>query len=431
MRPIKLTNSLQTFSINSAILFIWWLAFNPGFYSSDSIAIIEMARGSHISSEWTAIWAVSIKFLTLNGGHPEIATLFFSQLLAFSLTIFALTLLRPKYAKWSSIILCLTPLVGGMGITLWHDIPMTSGFLLVTAGAIKLKNNESTAKYLLASGLFFSSFRYNGLPTLAITALVLIVLFPKKKIISGGLLVIIFGLLASTTLDSNFSGNVSTQSDGLINWMRYDLSCYAAMTNDEIFFKTQFGKDATIVDWNSSSACTWFNDSKIFYKRTASVDNKVKDAWINLATSHPAFIIKTHLKRNAYLNPIPLYGLPSVPFIHTTIEIEGKGIERLNPKLSEKLRLYPRIWNYFNVIFGWSGLWLSIVFLFCLKKRSADFLQIGILGLVLNFGIFIFAIIPDARFSLYVLITGQLIFVSEIMQAFEILRRKRKFLTEN
>lgn len=82
---IKLTNSQQTFSINSIILFLWWVAFNPGFYSGDSIAIIEMARSGHVSSEWTAIWAVFIKLLTLSGSHPELATLFFRNFLHFQL----------------------------------------------------------------------------------------------------------------------------------------------------------------------------------------------------------------------------------------------------------------------------------------------------------------------------------------------------------
>ncbi len=56
-------------------------AFNPGFFSADSFGVIDMARSGNLSNAWTAIWAIFIKYLTLNGSHPEIATLFFSQLL--------------------------------------------------------------------------------------------------------------------------------------------------------------------------------------------------------------------------------------------------------------------------------------------------------------------------------------------------------------
>lgn len=296
---------------------------------------------------------------------------------------------------------------------------------LVTAGAIRLKHDDSSAKYLLAFGLFFSSFRYNGLPTLAITSIFLIMRFPKKRLVVSGLLIIILGLVTSSTLDSELSGPVSTQSDGLINWMRYDLSCYAANSNDEVF-KNEFGQSSLLEEWRSKSACAWFNDSKNFYQRTPSIDKKVKNAWMHLFTIHPTFIIETHLKRNAYLNPIPLYGLPSMPFIHTTIEFEGKGIKFFSPVFSERLRIYPRVWNYFNFIFGWAGFWLLIIFIFAIKGRNSIFFGIGILGLILNLGIFIFAIIPDGRFSLFVLIAGQLILLSELIKWIRMLQNIRR-----
>lgn len=418
---------------NSLIMFIWWLAFNPGFFSADSFAVIEMARSGHLTSESTLVWVIFVKFLTLNGTHPEIATLFFSQLLGLSLTILATTLFKGRIALWSSAILCLTPLIGAMGITLWHDIPMTSGFLLAVVGFHRLKLKEPFGYLVFFIGVLLSSFRYNGLPTLVVTLFILFFITKNKKLFAISLFTVLAIGAISIAIDTKFSPEVSTHSDGFINWMRYDLSCYAANSSDDQFFNKQFSERATREFWKSSSACNWFNDSQSFLQRSEFVIEKTPSAWIALAKSKPYFVLSAHMKRNGYLNPIPLYGLPSMPFIHTTIEFPDQGIRFLIPSLSEKLRAYPRIWNFFNFFFGYSGFWLVLILIFAWKKRNPTYLGIGILGVVLNSGLFIFAIISDARFTLYVLVASQLICIGEglcfITKLLE--RRRTKYVQGN
>ena len=165
--------------INALIMLIWWLAFNPGFFSGDSFGVIEMVRNGNLSSEGTVIWAIFVKYLTINGSHPELATLFFSQILGFSVSVFANTLFTGKTAVRGAAILCGTPLVGAMGITLWHDIPMTSGFLFAVVGLHRLKQKEPHSYAFLLIGIFFASFRYNGLPTLIVSCFLLVVIFTK------------------------------------------------------------------------------------------------------------------------------------------------------------------------------------------------------------------------------------------------------------
>ena len=421
----QLSNIKKSVVVNASIMFAWWLAFNPGFYSADSFNIIAIARSGDISSESTAIWAIVVKFLTINGSHPEIATLFFAQLLAFSVSVFAHALFSGKAAGWSSAALCMTPLVGAMGITLWHDIPMTSGFLLVVAGLLRYLKREPHALTLLTLGVILSSFRYNGVPTLLLTfMLISFALRPKKLVVVALVLMIGIGGLTSV-LDARFSPPTPTHSDGFINWMRYDLSCYAATFNDDEFFQKEFAGEATREFWKSLQACTWFNDSEAFFKRPANITENIPSAWLALIQKEPLFALTTHMKRHEYLNPIPFYGPPSMPFIHTTIEYPGQNIYFWNVELSEKLRVYPRIWNYFNFIFGYSGFWLIVVFFFAWRKRNLVYLGIGILGLILNAGLFVFAIISDARFSLFVLIAGQLISIGEFTKYFRSRKRAK------
>jgi hypothetical protein len=411
-----LSSTQKSLAMNSSIMLFWWLAFIPGFYSGDSFAVIQMAREGVISSEWTTIWAIFVKFLTFNGAYPGIATLFFSQILAFSLTIYAHSIFRGPVATWSSFVLSMTPLVGAMGITLWHDIPMTAGFLLVASGILRFTKKDPYSFAYLISGVFLAGFRYNGIPTILLTLTLFLFLAKSKKVILVGLVLSISIGGLTSLMDSRFSPPTSTHSDGFINWMRYDLSCYAAKSNDDDFFQNEFGSKVTREFWKSSQACTWFNDSKAFSDRPLYVTEKIPSAWLALALKDPVFILSTHMKRHEYLNPLPFFGPPNMPFIHTTIEFADKGIKHRNVEVAEKLRIYPRIWNYFNFIFGYSGLWLVLIFYFAWTKRNSVYLGLGILGLVLNASLFTFAIISDARFTLYVLITGQLIVVGEFIR---------------
>jgi len=296
-----------------------------------------------------------------------------------------------------------------MGITLWHDIPMASGFLLAAVGFQKLKWKEAYGYFFLSAGLIFSSFRYNGLPTLLITLILLIFLRQDRKIIVSAICILLVVGGLTSGLNSKFNPSIPTQSDGFINWMRYDLSCYAANSKNALFFEKEFDGRSSLQDWSSKEACTWFNKSSVFQHSSSFVHERTPSAWIKLLTLDPVFILTTHLQRNAYLNPLPIYGLPSMPFIHTTIEKADVGIEFLNPSLTESIRFYPRIWNYFNFVFGYSGLWLLIIFLIAFWKKNPIYLGLGLVGLVLSSGLFIFAIIPDGRFTLFILIVGQLL----------------------
>lgn len=204
-RSIRWSVLQKTLVINSLIMFLWWLAFNPGFFSADSFGIIQSARNGIITSEATAIWAIIVKYLSINGSHPEIPTLFFSQILGFSLSLFAHSLFKGKPAMWASAVLCATPLVGAMGITLWHDIPMTSGFLMFVAGFLRYIRKEPYAITLLAIGAVLSSFRYNGIPTLFLSIILMaFFLKPKKLIVLAIVSTFVIGGLTAT-LDSKFS----------------------------------------------------------------------------------------------------------------------------------------------------------------------------------------------------------------------------------
>ena len=416
MKKISTLNTnLLVYSSNSLIMLFWWVAFNPGFYSADSFAVLRMLRSGTITSEGTAIWALSLNFLTLGGSQPQIATLFFSQLLAASISYFSLSLFQNRRGLLATSILCATPLVGAMGITMWHDIPMTAGFFLVLGSLKRLRTEGKNSYFIIILGGILASFRFNGLPVLIVFVLLLIIVSKKKKELSIvlGSLIVLAGVSAS--INTHFKSDLNVQSDGFIDWMRYDLSCYAFESNDKAFFQKNFNGELTVADWSSKSACTWFNDSKAFTVRNEFTNQSLPSAWVGLAKGHLWFVFKTHLERHKYLVPIPYSGFPSMPFIHTTIEVPNAEIEFYNPGITELIRFYPRIWNYFNFIFGYAGFWLAMLFVIAWRKKDAQIFEFGILGLTLISSLFIFASISDARFTLPLLIIGQLIVLNEFI----------------
>ena len=429
MNPKKIISPNEPQSVyilSGLIACTWWIAFNPGFFSSDSFGLIEMLQSKTITSESTAIWALSLNVITFGGSQPQLATLFFSQLLSVSVSYFLLAFFESKKALVLSIILCSTPIVGAMGITLWHDIPMTAGFLLFLGALRKIEAGGKSDYLILTLGGVLASFRFNGLPTLIVFIILIFLLSKNRRYLIGVLTVLVTLAGVSVVLNTAYKSDLNVQSDGFIDWMRYDISCYASSSIDESFFESNFDGKLDRDNWSSKSACTWFNDSNAFGVRTKSVNKSIPKAWLNLATTHPLFVLKTHLDRHKYLVPVPYSGLPNMPFIHTTIEIPNTFINFTYPKASEVLRSYPRIWNYFNFIFGYAGLWLSILFLLAWRKRNFEILKLALLGLVLNSSLFVFATISDGRFALPLLITAQIVLLSEFLDLIALKLKSKK-----
>lgn len=410
---------IQTIKINSLLALLWWISFLPGFYSGDSFAVIDMAKSGNLTSEWTYAWAVFTDFLTIHGQHPELATLFYSQAFAFAISTFSFELLGSKNAALSSIILVTTPLIGAMGITLWHDIPMTTGFMLTIVGAGKLIKKDKVGVAYSMLGLLLSAFRYNGLPTILFFLLVLWLFFERSRQVLIVIVTCLLLLLITTLANSKFQNSTNVQSQGFFDWMYYDLSCYAAEYKDKNLFSDNFGPTTTVTDWESSSACHWFNDSKVKSKQLPIEKMNVFRAWKQLFFSKPSYTIALHMKRHQYLLPVPIYGFQRVPFLHTNIEFHRKDISARFPEVYEVLRLYPRTWNFLSFIFAQAGFWTLISFVLSLLRKERIWYMTCVLSVILILGLFIFAPIPDARFALFALISGQLSLLHFLLSAMD------------
>jgi hypothetical protein len=417
-----------TILINSSITFIWWIIFNPGFFAPDSLGILNMVKSGVITSEYTQIWGLSIRLFSLDGEHPQLATLVFSQILSISFSIFVIQIFQKKVARYSSLILHLTPTLGAMSITLWHDVPATAGFFLALTGLLLYEKSPAKAMSLIFLGFFFSAFRYNGLFTIFVLSFLFSVATKRIKLTA---LVAVLGLTLGVgfySLDVRNSKEIDAYSDGSVNWMRYDLSCFASIRTErsDAFFEKNFGSSDDVEFWASKSACTWFNESEAWLKRNTLDNGKIRETWVKLFLADPMFVLTTHIQRHSYLVPLPLPNLPRPPFLHTKVDENLHDLNFTFPALAESARNFPRAWNYFNHVFSWAGLWLAITVGLGIWRRNSPYLIVGSLGCLISLGLFITSVISDGRYALFILLAGQVIAIGTFLQiAFKKLQRRK------
>ena len=415
---------------NSVVAVIWWAVFFPGFYSSDSFAAVNMAKSGDLVNSYTASWAIYVRAFSLFGNFIGLLTLLNALILVYAVTRFSYALLSKKTAAISSFVLTLTPLVAGMGITLWHDILMTAGLLLLAAFFTLFRQGENYAKSdfysLLVPGAVLLSFRPNGLPTFLVFAVLTFIFIRRKTLIRP--LALVLAITAGTTIFNSLVvvGEDPIKSHYAQEWMRNDISCYAASPAGAGWVEKNMPGVGTTQSWASVEACTFLNRYELAQADREESLAEVPAAWRKLALSDPAFVLKTHFDRNYYVVPLPINGLPSIPFLHSTIETAGLGIEWAMPSIAEKARVIMRAGNALRPILGYAGMWLLLVLGAVIFLKRKEWLPTFLMGFSLLGILFVFAPIPDGRYALFVLLAGQLLLLGAIVDGIERLRNRNR-----
>ena len=405
---------------NSLFLFVCWIIFFPGFYSGDSFAAVDMARTGNLTNSFTASWAIYVRIFSFFGHAIGLLTILGGLLLVFATTQFAYVMFTRKTAAISSFLITLTPMIWGMGLTLWHDIQMTAGLLLVTAFMVKIHRTESVSKTEIVTQLILGSlllsFRPNGLPTLLVFS-VLFILVVRKKIALRSLLTAISTTVIVTVIGSSLILGMSPINNYFAQeWMRNDISCFANLPQGAGFVERKIPGIGSTETWSSGAACTFLNNAKVTGEEKVLAQEFVPGAWVALAKQDPMFILNTHLKRNAYLVPLPLNGLPKPPFLHSNIEFENLGIEWAFPTIAEKARAPIRLWNALHGLTAWVGLWSVVTFILFLGFKRRELLTPLLMSASLMGVLFVFAPIPDGRYGSFVLIVGQIALLGKIVE---------------
>ena len=413
----KLRHSLLR---NSIVLFFWWIIFFPGFYSGDSFLALDMAKTGNLTNSGTASWAVFVRVFSLWGAVFPILNIFCGLILIYAVTQLAYALFEDKTAAPASLTLAITPLVSGMGITLWHDIPFTSGIILIVSFFIKMiRFNDRiprSQKYsLLIPGAILVTFKPNGTATLIVFGL----LFLIEKGLDNRIKHLFFAILLGAILTLSLSFGILKQDP--INqyygqeWMRADISCYASTEHGFKMLQSEDRMVKNLFKWPSSEACTFLNNAALSVEEKTEAQNIVPTVWSNIFINDPFFLLKTHLSRHAYLIPIPVSGIPTVPFLHSTVEFKDRGVSWAFPEVAENARVVMRAWNASRGITSWAGIWLLIMASVMYLHKNRNIMPLVQMSIALMGLLFIAAPIGEGRYVLFVLISGQLVFIGSLL----------------
>ena len=420
---------------NCVIQFLWWIVFFPGFFSTDSFSAVSQAKSGDLSNAGSASWSLYIRYFSFLGNAIPLLTLISGFALTYSVTCLAYSLSSKKIAAVSSFIIVATPVVSAMGITLWHDIPFTAGLILVSAFFVSQFNNsfESTNRFwlLLFPGSVLITFKPNGLPTLIIFAIMFFLFNRNRKILIDLVCAITVACVISISFSYLFIKQPPINSLFAQEFIREDISCYASLGKGKGFVEDKMPGISNTEGWSSPEACAFISKSKLTLDEKMRAVNLLPRVWFQLILTDPIFILETHLKRHAYLLPIPLYGIPVEPFIHSTIEFKDRGIQWAFPQIAEKARILPRAWNALRGFFGWAGLWLVVMVYLSRRYKKPELAPLILMSVSQLLLLFIVAPIPDGRYALFVLIAGQICFIGKTLELINGLNARRKAKKEH
>ena len=426
MRVLLNSSFGSSLARNSIVQFVWWVIFFPGFYSGDSFGAVQMAKSGELGNSFTASWAIYVRTFSLHGHAIALLTLINGLTLVYSVSRLGYSLFSKRTAAICTFLLTLTPVVSGMGITLWHDVLMSAGIILVTCFFINLQRDPTSSKkfiiFELIPGSFLSSFRPNGLPTIALFALVYgLFIFIKHRIQFKQTLKLLVTTISISAFITIIGSNLILGLSPINNyyaqeWMRNDISCFAESAAGKEFIEKNIPGIGSTDSWRSLGACTFLNDAKVSGEEKVAAEKYIPSAWIELFKQNPFFVLETHAKRNAYVIPLPIFGIPTEPFLHSTIEFKDQGISWAFPSIAEKARVLMRLWNAGRGVTGWAGLWGLILIGLAIFARRNQLLPAIVMSIAMLGIIFVVAPIPDGRYALFVLIAGQLALVGNIVE---------------
>lgn len=410
----------KSFYFNSVIAICWWIIFHPGFYSPDSLYYVEIAKSLKASSTTGIVFQGYLKLISFNGNLVSLITLSNVLILAYSVTRLAFVISSPRIAFVSSALLVSSPVIGAIGITLWQDVPFAAGLLLLTTFfVIKLGSQESnTANFisLFVPGIVLSSFRPNGLFTMLL--FLAFMLSIKAKSLFTPLVGTLIGVALLTFMPSLLLNKDVVNSAYAQEWMRYDISCFASTERGQGFIERVRPEIGTTQEWESKEACTWFSSANLQNAKIAKSVRYLPSAWLKLVLEEPLFVLKVHSLRNSYLLPIPINGIPNPPFIHTEIDANTLELEWTFQDFAERARFIPRVWNFYNGIFAWSGLWLLFMLFELLRGKKNIIEPVFCMSFAVTLVLFLVAPISDARYALSVLVSGQLLMITKAINYF-------------
>lgn len=160
--------------IATPFLFGWWIAFYPGFYSSDSIDQFNQIANGRIGGTHPAAHTLYLSLLSGGGRHPGLVPLFQDLILVVLLGAYSVLAARRGTPRWATLgaigLVTVSPAIGQTVNSVWKDVPFALAMLWAWLEATGLGTGWDRAGSIrlgIALG-GVALFRQNGLLTVGL-----------------------------------------------------------------------------------------------------------------------------------------------------------------------------------------------------------------------------------------------------------------------
>jgi len=171
-------------------MLVWWAAFYPGTFTNDSLSIVDQIRSDTWSNAHTNAY-VAFVWVTSFGGH-QWGLVAFAQIILLALGIASLgeVFIRSGVPKplvmIASTMFALLPQVGAFAVTMWKDVPSSSGVLMLASALLARRVPGSSQRSTLwltgAGALLLGAFRWNGPIALVLLSVFVLILERRSSL---------------------------------------------------------------------------------------------------------------------------------------------------------------------------------------------------------------------------------------------------------
>jgi hypothetical protein len=417
-------------------LLVWWTAFLPGTFSTDSLEVVNQIRSGSWNDWHTNAYTAFVWALSFGGRFWSGVTLGQVILMALGVAALGSTLLSkvaaPRVIFFSTFLFTCLPQVGAFSVTAWKDVPSTAGALMLAASLLQgipaptISTRQHSPILGFVGALLLAAFRWNGPVAIVILCLLVVTIYRKRHM-----------RLAATILGSGLVGVAClmlpqqlgfTESTSWFNFEVRELHDISYLTNKspEIFSQDDIDLLSRIMpmeDWVAGgSSCegvevlqykSFSRNAPASFDAAKNYRNELRSLWREIAVKAPFSVATVRVCRaGGVLSPV-YFG------VQPTLGLWSKSVGDIDlvspsyvPWLTRGLEKLIEVVNYSEIsksIFLNATLWMIVALIvnYQIRRRGENWLPALLVAIVIITSVAMGANAHDSRYVAGALLISQ------------------------
>jgi hypothetical protein len=427
---------------------IWYFALFPGRLGFDYSESIRIMQSGESTDWWTASFWWFLRITSFNGNTIMVSSAISLLVLGYALFYLSESLVSSRRSNRKALVIFFcSPLYGGFGLNVSHDVFIASGIILFTGFHLRILVNRNPTAIsdlfaIVLAGLLLITTHYG--PFIIATNVALLLL---KRYFRFG--IVLLGVSTVAFLVSHI-GVTQVPKYGLILPVLADIKCVAQHPQAEI--TTEEWDELILLaprsEWENPTNCSMVDDAfrimpSLVLDDVSLTTGLIKN-YIGIAGRNSAVVAMAHIQRASVALPPPFFaGPPNQVILDPSIPI-GLGTNTalqsyagvLHPSIDEpsvakkisylKILEVPAqglifIINQASWFWGWGGLWLwpiGIYTLLYLKRRYEGSLLPLLSSTLVLHGLLLVLSAPLPRYVMSTIVMGNLLLLTMIFDAY-------------